>query len=283
MKPGLQSIKLHLGGLSFSAISSGPQHGELVLLLHGFPQFADAWTDIMLALAENGFHAFAPDQRGYSAGARPAQVESYAVPYLASDVLGFADALGAASFHLVGHDWGGFLAWKLAAEYPDRVRSLCVLSTPHINAFWEAVASDPDQQARSQYIEFFKMHGHVAEGFFLENGAERLRGVYQGKVPEQQVSSNLRRLSEPGALTSVLNWYRALDKDARVGSIRVPTLYLWGTQDLALGRTAAENTGHYVDAPYRFKALEGYSHWLLEEADLISEQILEHLKVFRKE
>jgi pimeloyl-ACP methyl ester carboxylesterase len=279
-KPSLQRSTLHVDGLSFSAISAGPQDGELVMLLHGFPQFADAWSDIVLALAANGFHAFAPDQRGYSAGARPTEVESYAVSNLASDVLGFADVLGATNFHLIGHDWGGFLAWKLAADHPDRVRSLCVLCTPHIDAFWETMETDPDQQERSKYIEFFKMPGHVAEGFFLENGGERLRRVYQDKVPEPQVSSNLRRLTEPGALTSVLNWYRALDT-ARVGTVHVPTLYLWGSQDLAAGRTAAEKTGQYVDAPYQFKTFEGYSHWLLSDADPIKEQILEHLNAFR--
>ena len=110
------------------------------------------------------------------------------MPHLTSDVLALADALDAASFHLVGHDWGGFLAWKLAAEHPDRVRSVSVLSTAHIDAFCEAIAEDPDQKARSQYIDFFKMPGHVAESYFLSNDAERLRGVYQSKVPEAQVS-----------------------------------------------------------------------------------------------
>ena len=281
MNRGLQTSALTLNGLSFNTLSTGLEDGDLVLLLHGFPQFADVWSGIMASLAANGFRPVALDQRGYSAGARPPEVENYDVTHLTSDVLALADALDAASFHLVGHDWGGFLAWKLAAEHPDRVRSVSVLSTAHIDAFCEAIVEDPDQKARSQYIDFFKMPGHVAESYFLSNDAERLRGVYQSKVPEAQVSCNVRRLSETGALTSVLNWYRALDLNARVGKVKVSTLYIWGDQDMALGRTAATRTAGYVDAAYQFEVLEGYSHWLLEEApDEISELILNHLKTF---
>lgn len=272
-----------LDGLSFTALTAGPDDGEPVLLFHGFPQFADIWSGLMQTLAGVGFRTFAPDQRGYSAGARPSEIESYDVSHLTADALALADSLGVYSFHLIGHDWGGFLVWKLAAEHPDRVRTLSVLSTAHVDAFLEAVQGDPDQKARSQYIEFFKMQGHAAESFFLADGAKRLRDVYQGKVPEEQVSSNVRRLSEPGALTSVLNWYRALNLDPRIGKVRVPTLYIWGNEDRSLGKTAAIATAQYVDAPYQFEVLEGCSHWLLEEApDKISTLIQNHLETFRK-
>ncbi|HTU49492.1 MAG TPA: alpha/beta hydrolase [Acidobacteriaceae bacterium] len=279
VKHELQRSVLVLNGLSFNIHSSGPKDGEPVLLLHGFPQFADIWSELMLSLAGDGFRTFALDQRGYSAGARPAEIESYDVTHLTSDVLAQADSLGIVSFHLIGHDWGGFLAWKLAAEHPDRVRTLSILSTPHVDAFLEAVKGDPDQKARSQYIEFFKMPGQVAESFFLADDAKRLRDVYQGKASEPQVSSNVRRLSEPGALTSVLNWYRALDLDMRVGKVRVPTLYMWGNEDRSLGKTAALATADYVDAPYQFEMLNGHGHWLLEETpQKISTLIQNHLR-----
>ncbi|MGC1870664.1 MAG: alpha/beta hydrolase [Acidobacteriaceae bacterium] len=252
-----------------------------MLLLHGFPQFADIWSKLMLSLAAVGFRTIASDQRGYSAGARPSETESYDVTHLIADVLALADSLGVASFHLIGHDWGGFLAWKIAADHPDRVRTLSVLSTPHVDAFLDTVKRDPDQKARSQYIEFFRMPGHVAESFFLADDAKRLREVYQAKVSESQVSSNVRRLSEPGALTSVLNWYRGLDLDARIGKVRVPTLYIWGNQDRSLGKTAALVTAHYIDAPYQFEVLDGYGHWLLEEApEKISMLIQNHLRAY---
>jgi pimeloyl-ACP methyl ester carboxylesterase len=283
MKHELQSSVLVLDGLSFNTLSAGPKVGEPVLLLHGFPQFADIWSGLMQSLAGIGFRTFAPDQRGYSAGARPSEIESYDVSHLTADVLAFADSLGFSSFHLVGHDWGGFLAWKLAAEHPGRVRTLSVLSTPHVDAFLEAVKGDPDQKARSRYIEFFKMPGHVAESYFLADDGKHLREVYSGKVSEPQVSSNVCRLSEPSALTSVLNWYRALDLDMRIGRVRVPTLFIWGNEDHSLGETAALATAQYVDATYQFEVLKGCSHWLLEEApDKISTFIQNHLGTFRQ-
>lgn len=281
MNHQLKQSFLVLDGLSFNVLSAGPEDGDPVVLLHGFPQFADIWSDLMLSLAAAGFRTFAPDQRGYSTSARRSEIESYDVAHLASDVLGMADSLDVGSFHLIGHDWGGFLAWTLAAEHPDRVRTLSVLATAHVDAFLNAVREDPDQKARSQYIEFFKMPGHVAESFLLADDAKRLRDVYQGKVSEHQVSSNVRRLSEPRALTSVLNWYRALDLDMRVGKVRVPTLYIWGNEDRSLGKTAATGTAHFVDSPYQFEVLDGCGHWLLEEApQKISTLIENHLEAF---
>jgi len=233
MKPGhkilvmtgaIQQGIVNLNGLRFNTLSAGPPDGEAVILLHGFPQFADAWTNMMHTLAAAGFRALAFDQRGYSAGARPLEVDDYDLAHLTSDVLAFANQAVAPKFHLVGHDWGGFLAWKLVAEHPDRVGSLCVLSTPHVDAFLEAARTDAEQQEKSKYIQFFKMPGGVAESALLSDHATRLHGVYQGKLTEQQIDANVRRLSEPGALTTALNWYRALDLKTRIGKIFVPTL-----------------------------------------------------------
>ena len=185
-------------GQRFNAFSIGPAERDVVILLHGFPQFADVWTGMMHALAAGGLRAQAFDQRGYSPGAHPLAVEDYDIVHLTSDVLAFADQAGASRFHLVGHDWGGFLAWKLAAEHPERVGSLCVLSTPHVDAFLEAARSDVEQQDKSKYIQFFKMPGGIAESVLLSDGAQRLRSVYQGKLAEEQIEANVRRLSEPG-------------------------------------------------------------------------------------
>lgn len=190
-----------LNRLEFNYLAGGPTAGKPVILLHGFPQFADVWTPLLDKLGALGFRAVALEQRGYSPNARPVEVEEYALPKLNADVLALVDHLAWPRFHLIGHDWGGFLAWALAAKHPDRVQSLTVLSTPHVNAFLEAVACDPDQKARSQYIQWFKMPGNVTEAVFLKDDGSRLRGVYQGKVPDEQVSRNLQRLLEPGALT----------------------------------------------------------------------------------
>lgn len=267
-----------LNGLQFSFLAGGPIAGAPVILLHGFPQFADVWSQLIEDLGANGFRAFAPDQRGYAAGARPSGAAAYSVSELSSDVMALADSFDWPSFHLIGHDWGGFLGWNLAAEQSSRILSLTVLSTPHIDAFLNAVSTDPDQKARSKYIEFFRMPGNVTEAMLLQEDASRLRGVYQGKVPLQQISENVQRLSQPGALTAALNWYRALDLNARIGPVNVPTLYIWGDEDSALGRAAAESTAAHVRGGYEFEVLSGCSHWLQDEAHAkISTKILKHL------
>src|SRR5215469_5728496 len=129
----VRQISLNVNGFEFEGISAGPKDGELVLFLHGFPQFADAWTNILEPLGSLGYRAVAIDQRGYSPKARPAHVDDYAVANLSADALAFADSLGAKRFHLVGHDWGGAVAWVTAASAPDRLRTLTVLSTPHLD------------------------------------------------------------------------------------------------------------------------------------------------------
>jgi pimeloyl-ACP methyl ester carboxylesterase len=274
----IENGTIPLNGLDFSYLAEGPRYGEPAILLHGFPQFADVWTSLLGELGTLGFRAVALDQRGYSCKARPKEVDAYAISKLTFDVLALADHLAWQKFHLIGHDWGGFLAWTLAAKHPDRVQSLTVLSTPHVDAFLEAVACDPDQKARSQYIQLFKMPDNVAEAMFLKDDGVRLKGVFQGKVDEEQVSRNVKRLLEPGALTATLNWYRSLDLDVRIGPVSVPTLYVWGDQDMASGRAAAEATQRYIDGPYRFKVLPGYSHWLQDEArGMLSQLILGHL------
>jgi pimeloyl-ACP methyl ester carboxylesterase len=185
-----------LSGFQFTLLSAGPKDGEPVILLHGFPQFADVWTQVLVTLGGIRFQAVALDQRGYSTGARPAEIESYGIAQLTSDVIALANALEWPSFHLIGHDWGGFIAWQLAAHRPDRVRSLSILSTPHIDAFLNVVASDPDQKARSQYIQLFKMPGQAAEAMFLKDDGARLWEVFQGKVPEEQVSTQFSSVDD---------------------------------------------------------------------------------------
>jgi pimeloyl-ACP methyl ester carboxylesterase len=279
MMAEFQRSEISVGEFRFNTLALGPVEGELVLFLHGFPEFADAWSDVMRSVAGAGFCTLAVDQRGYSEGARPKNISDYEIEHLISDVQGFADVLGRRRFHLVGHDWGAFVAWVLAAKNADRVQSLTALSTPHPDAFFDAVETDEDQKQRSRYISFFRTPGGSAESFFQAENHERLRAVYQGKLPDSAVNENILRLAAPGALTSALNWYRALNLDARIGEITVPTLYIWSTDDLALGRTAAMETARYVKGPYRFEKFDGISHWLLAEVpDRIAAVLLEHLR-----
>lgn len=279
-RDGFETLILTSGDLRFDAIARGPEDGPLVLFLHGFPAFANCWTELMRTVAAAGYRCVAFDQRGYSPGARPEAVADYAMAAIVGDAAAVADKLaGQKKFHLVGHDMGGLVGWAFASAHPQRLHSLTVLSTPHTSAFLEARASDPEQKKKSAYIDFFRLPGHVAEQQLLCNDAETLRAVYEGKVPAAIVDENVRRLGEPGALTAALNWYRALGHGPQPGPIEVPTLYVWSTADLALGATAAHATGRHVTGPYRFEILEGRSHWLPEEAAAdIAPLLLDHLR-----
>ncbi|SOE15395.1 Pimeloyl-ACP methyl ester carboxylesterase [Streptomyces sp. 2323.1] len=275
-----ERLEIQAGPHTYDALACGPADGEFVLLLHGWPEFADSWSEVLPALGTAGYRAVAVDQRGYSPRARPHRIADYAVPELVADALAFADSQGADRFHLVSHDWGGMVAWALAGAHPERLKSLTVLATPHPDALNRAAATDTTQHHRLDYVRSFRRDGGAAETALLADDAARLRAVYAGKVPDALVDGNVRRLSAPGALTATLNWYRAPESVISVpaGRISVPTLFLWGSEDTALGRGAAESTGEWVDGPYRFEALEGASHWLPEEVpDVVAPKILDHL------
>jgi pimeloyl-ACP methyl ester carboxylesterase len=281
----MESLTITLGEHVFDALAAGPADGDLVLLLHGYPEFADCWTEELAALGAAGYRAVAVDQRGYSPGARPTSISDYVVDNLVADALGFADSLGGGTFHLVCHDWGGIVGWALAGAHSDRLKSFTVLATPHPQALHAAIASDEDQSNRVNYVRYFRAEVGGAEQGFLADDAARLRAAYGGAVSADLVESNVKRFSEPGALTAALSWYRAVpndDLDIPCGRVAAPTLYIWGSEDVALGRLAAETTKDWVDGPYRFVELPGASHWLPEEsADKVIPLMLEHLAAHR--
>lgn len=284
--PGAEWTRIEVGDLEFDAWVAGPESGELVILLHGFPQTAWAFREQIPALTAAGYRVVAPNQRGYSPGARPAGLEAYAWHRLVEDVTGIADATGHRRFHLVGHDWGGAVAWNTARLHPERVTTLTVLSTPHPAALGAAISDpDTDQSERSSYFADLRAEG--TERRLLADGAAPLREILRGAARPEDLEPYLETLGTPEALGAALNWYRALGiptpNAPRAGAIvSVPTLYVWGTEDGAFGRDAAEATAAYVDAPYRFEALEGVGHWIPEAAaDSVNGWILEHLRAGR--
>nr|WP_244258412.1 alpha/beta hydrolase [Streptomyces sp. Tu 2975] len=262
----------------FDAIAAGPPDGRPVLLLHGFPQTGLAWRRQIAALAEHGYRVVAPDQRGYSPGVRPERPEDYRIGALVDDVLAITEELGWASFDLVGHDWGGAVAWWTADAHPGRVRTVTVVSTPHPGALATALRTDQDQRERSRYMIEWR-EAPATEERMLAGDAEALRASYAGKVPQDSADAYVRHLSRPGALTAALNWYRAGRPDGAIGVIDVPTLYVWSTQDSAFGPAAAQETRQWVKGPYRFETLQGVSHWVPEEApETLNRLLLEHLR-----
>ena len=171
--PGVTIVPMTAGGMTFDVRVAGPADGEVVILLHGFPETSYEWRSQLVALAAAGYRALAPDQRGYSPGARPTAVDQYTVTALAGDVVGIADAAGAKRFHLVGHDWGAGVGWGVAGLRPDRVLSYASLSVPHPDAFKQALA-DPSscQHQDSSYFDCFVMPDAVND--FLANGDAQL-------------------------------------------------------------------------------------------------------------
>lgn len=275
------SIELEVGPFTFDARAAGPEDGELVMLLHGFPQTSYEWRAQLLALGEAGYRAVAPDQRGYSPGARPPEIDDYESDLLVGDVLAMADELGADAFHLVGHDWGAAVAWTVAAQYPERITTLSTFSIPHPDAFDAQLADMMScQYAASAYFDFFVSPG--AEAMLLANDAMALRDVYEGLEPDA-IEEYLGQLGSEAALGAALNWYRANIENRRFttgpfGSVTVPTMYVWSDGDAAVCQEGADTTGDFVSGPYRYEVISGIGHWIPElAADTVSELLLEHL------
>ncbi|MFJ6199648.1 alpha/beta fold hydrolase [Micromonospora sp. NPDC092111] len=273
-------MRVEARGLTFDVRAGGPEGGDAVLLLHGFPQHGGEWDDVVPALHAAGLRTYAPDQRGYSPGARPAEPVAYRLPELVADAVGVLDALGVDAGHVVGHDWGAVVGWALAARHPERVRTLTAVSVPHPAAFGYALANDRRQQARSSYMMLFRKPGK-AEKVLLAWRAAALRRLLSGVGDAGRVARYAEPMRQPGALTGALNWYRAMSgRDLKaVGPVRVPTTYVWSENDVAIGRTAAEACAGHVDGDYRFVALPGVTHWIPDEAPApLAEAILARVR-----
>ena len=267
-------------GLTFDVRDAGPADREPVVLLHGFPQDARAWDRVAPVLHGAGLRTLAPDLRGYSPMARPRGRSAYRARALAADVLALLDAAGLERAHVVGHDWGALLGWALGSWHPDRVTTLTVLSVPHPAAMGRAMLTGV-QAMRSSYMAAFQVP-LVPERLLLAGGGAPLRSLLvRSGLPEHLAGHYVTRMREPGALTAALAWYRALPLDLRdpVGRTRVPTLHVWSSGDVALGRTATEDTARFVDAPYRLEVLEGLPHWLPELApERVGELVTAHVR-----
>ncbi|AZI63025.1 MULTISPECIES: alpha/beta fold hydrolase [Rhodococcus] len=269
------TYEIPVGDLTFDVLISGPDDGIPLVALHGFPESAASWGKVTPLLTAAGYRVIAPNQRGYSAGARPEGVDAYKIEHLVADVVGLLDALGLSDAHLVGHDWGSAVAWQVAGRHPNRIRSLTAISVPHPTAFGWALREDEDQKQRSSYIGLLRQEGK-AEEVLSEDNFRRLRAMFDGQIDPEFADEHIRALSGEGALTGALNWYRAMTRDfGDIDRTTVPTTYVWSTGDTALGRAGAERCGEFVDAPYEFVVLDGGSHWIPEErAEELAEAIL---------
>jgi pimeloyl-ACP methyl ester carboxylesterase len=270
--------------LTFDALVAGERGAPLVLLLHGFAESMHCWRAQLTALSDMGYRAIAPSQRGYSPTARPdpRDASNYHIDLLMDDAMAIVAAAGHgdARFHLVGHDWGGSIAWALADRYPLRIASLTVLSRPHPNSFNRALEMpDGDQAHRSRHHKAFLEPG--AADIVLADDAKWLRErLAANGMPQAAIAEHLSVLGNKGAMEAALTWYRARGAiRGPLGPIRVPTLYIWGDADDTVGRPAAEGTVDFIAAPYRFEVLSGVGHFAADQApERVSELLLEHLR-----
>jgi epoxide hydrolase 4 len=262
--------------------------GQLVILLHGFPEFWYSWRHQIPALTDAGYRVIAPDQRGYNLSAKPRGVRSYRIEELVADVAGLIQHAGESRAVVVGHDWGGVVAWYFAMHYPDRLDKLIALNAPHPAAFRREIRR-PDQLARSWYMFFFQLP-HLPEwairaGDFASL-AQTLRTdpVRPGAFTEEDIRLYQEALAQPGALTAALNYYRALFRRPLLewrrpySPITAPTLLIWGDRDRYLSPRATENLSPWVPR-LRIQHIPDASHWVQQDApERVNEWMIDFLR-----
>jgi pimeloyl-ACP methyl ester carboxylesterase len=254
------------GPLTFpvrDSAATGDPNGETVVLLHGFPQNGSSWDALTPYLTGAGYRVLAPDQRGYATTALARGRRAYRMSELAGDVVALLDAAGVERAHVVGHDWGAVAAWAVAAEHPQRLRSLTALSVPHPSAMIGAIFSSP-QLLKSWYMLAFQLPALPELLLDPRRPAARrrlVRALVSSGQDRAQAERDAAALAEPGVFTGALNWYRALPFSRPLGRVAVPTLFLWGRRDRFIGRRAAALSRRYVDGPYEFRELAG-DHWI---------------------
>ena len=274
-------VRVRASDMEFRARVEGlDQSGPVIMMLHGFPETSIMWQPLLTSARDAGMAAIAFDQRGYSPGARPSAVEDYVVPELVRDVFAVAETLGVGEFHVVGHDWGAAVAWSTAMLQDPRVLTVTALSIPHGAAFVEAIVNDPEQRRRSSYMAVFRTPV-LAEYMFgtLDMGLlKAMHEVNQGAALDEYV----RVLSEPGAMTAALNWYRASalgsdDADLAQGSpmIYTPALFIGGERDGAVARSGIEAQSKYMAGPFE-SHMRDAGHWLMgEDTEFVVETIID--------
>jgi pimeloyl-ACP methyl ester carboxylesterase len=270
-------------GVTLNVGLAGPEGAPAAILLHGFPESHRTWREVAPRL-EDSFRLIMPDQRGFAGSDRPQDVGDYKTDTLIDDIFALADALGLESFALVGHDWGGAIAWPAALRDDPRLRKLAIVNAPHPAIFQKSLIEDEEQRAASQYINWFRNPGaeKAIEAMGLETFFEKVMAEHidRSKLPTAEREQYLADWSQPGVLTSMLNWYRGskvLVPPPGVTvpipgwvlgafpKVQVPTLVIWGLNDTALLASQLEGLDRLVD-DLRIVRLPGVSHFAPWEA-----------------
>lgn len=243
-------------------VSAGPEDGPPVILLHGFPEFWYSWRFQIPALARAGYRVISPDQRGYNLSDKQGP---YNASTLVRDIVHLQDALGLSSSHVVGHDWGGAIAWSFAAAHPGRTQRLVTMNAPHINAYQDALVRHPRQILKSYYIALFQVP-RLPEWAIRQNDYALLERAFQSVSPERMTQRDIALYKEacaqPGALEAMIGWYRAINRSRKaVLNIDRPSCVIWGERDAFLEKGCNETLGSYVpDLSVHY--LPRASHWV---------------------
>ena len=268
----LEERYIETNGIQLHVVQAGPKSGIPVLLLHGFPEYWYGWRRQIPVLTEAGFRVIVPDQRGYNLSDKPKEIKSYRLDELVKDVVGLIKGLEYEKVNLVGHDWGGMVAWMLAYKHPDCLQRMSILNTPHPIVIRRFLQRDFEQMRRSWYAFLFQLPWFPEMGMRADDwrGAVRaLRGSGRTHTfTHEDVEKYKAAWSQPGAITAMLNWYRALRYQTRFPKemrIRVPTLMMWGVKDSALSyRMARPSLDHVEDGRLIF--FPDATHWVQHDA-----------------
>lgn len=264
-------IQLHVA-------KAGPEEGKLIIFLHGFPEFWFGWRKQIDYFTEQGYRVWVPDQRGYNRSEKPLKVRDYRTEVLAADIAGLIEASGKEQVILVGHDWGGIVAWRVARTYPDLVERLIILNAPHEVAMASYGLTHPTQLLRSTYAGFFQIRT-VPEKLVQMNdwlpAMQMLeRTSREGTFTDEDLCRYREAWSQPRAFTSMLNWYRAMGRSFSGGKIPekvpVPVMVIWGAKDQFLERGLARKSVDYCSQG-RLVFFENATHWVhLEESTRVN-------------
>jgi epoxide hydrolase 4 len=280
----LESAWVPTNGITLHVVLAGPKHGPPVVLLHGYPEFWWGWHKQIAALARAGFRVIAPDQRGYDLSDKPSGVEPYRLQHLELDIVGLMRQLGYEATYLAGHDWGGVVAWRLAIDYPQHVRKLVIFNMGHPLAFRDAAQDTAHEEASISWYRTFFQIPWIPELVMRfgdwEMLAQNLRDTSRpGAFSEEEMRYYKSAWARPGAMGSMINWYRAgfryWPKESGDGLVRVPTHIVWGMREVFMeSRLASLSAKHCADA--RVTEVPDAGHWLLHEEPELTSRVMIH-------
>lgn len=256
-------------GINLHVVQAGPEDGKPVILLHGFPEFWYCWRHQIDSLALHGYRVIVPDQRGYNLSDKPADIAAYNLDELAADVIGLIDSTGHDRVYLVGHDWGGAVAWWVANKYPERLEKLVVLNIPHHAVMRRALNTSWAQRRKSWYMFAMQLPWLPERNLARKNYQAITKALLDSSNPGAFTEDDLEKYreawSQPGAMSGMVNWYRAIFRfpPGRLPSprITVPTLLIWGRHDIALGVEMAQPSIDLCDEG-RLVLLDDATHWV---------------------